>query len=137
MRTKSWASLLLLLPVIAAAQQSITLASGGTITASNSSARTVFKFRGPGSAKASVTVKRDGTVAAEAGPPNLKLIAEIAGSAILLTDTYPSRPGGLSYCQAGEEQFLRVFTISDKRPVETYQVKLASCWDNLELASPG
>ena len=43
----------------------------------------------------------------------------------------------MSYCQAGEERFLRVIEIASKRPTETYRVKLESCRDNIELASPG
>ena len=142
MQIRSWAKLqfsLLLLaiafPVVA--QQSIALASGKTITASVTTTQTILHIPGRHSTKLRIALQRDATIAKETRPPDLKLIAEIPNSAILLTDTYPSLPGGLSYCQAGEEQFLRVITTSGRRPVETYHLKLASCRDNIELADPG
>jgi hypothetical protein len=70
-------------------------------------------------------------------PTSVKVVAEVSGSALILTDTYVSLPGGMSYCQAGEERFLRIIAISGKKPVETYHVKIESCRDNVELASPG
>ena len=48
-----------------------------------------------------------------------------------------SRPGGLSYCQAGEERFLRVISIIRRPARETLRIKLESCRDNIELATPG
>jgi hypothetical protein len=43
----------------------------------------------------------------------------------------------MSYCQAGEEQFLRVIALADPPPRETLRIKTASCRGNIELASPG
>ena len=139
MRTRSWASLLLLaVPLPAAtAQRAIVLPGGGRITALVTPTATILRVRASRSPTGIVPLKRDGTVARLTRSPDLKLIAEIPGSAILLSDTYLSLPGGLSYCQSGEEQFLRVITTSGKRPVESYHVKLASCRDGIELASPG
>lgn len=139
MRIRSWVSLLLLAVWLQAAmaQQAIVLPGGGRMTASVTPAATILKVRVSRSPAVAVTLKRDATVAKGTRAVGLKLIAEISGSAILLSDTYPSQPGGLSYCQSGEEQFLRVITTSGKRPIETYHVKLASCRDGIELASPG
>jgi hypothetical protein len=83
----------------------------------------------------SVPVAIDATVSANPTPKNVKIIGEIKRTAIVALVTYPSRPGGTSLCQAGEEQFLRVLTL--KPPRETAYIKLASCRDNLELASQG
>jgi hypothetical protein len=142
MRIRSWlrvqlSFLLLAVALPAAAQQSITLASGKTITASVTSTQTILHLPGTHSRRPRVVLEHDATIAKGVPPSTLKLIAEVPGSAILLTDTYPSLPGGLSYCQAGEEQFLRVITTSGRRPIETYHIKLASCRDNIELAQPG
>jgi hypothetical protein len=97
----------------------------------------VFSIPKPGGGTSRLRVERDATVTEGVNPASLKLVAEIPGSALILTDTYPSIPQGMSYCQAGQEVFLRVVTVSGKRPVETYRTKLESCRDNIELASPG
>ena len=139
MQIKSWASLLLLaVAPLAAAQSSITLASGQTITARTTPTHTILTLQGSrGIAPQRLSLKRDETVASASPTPALKLVGEIPRSAVLLTDTYPSRPGGLSFCQAGEEQFLRVIDFTHKQPIEQYHVKLASCRANIELAQPG
>ena len=43
----------------------------------------------------------------------------------------------MSYCQAGEEQFLRVVALSALQPGEKSKTKIASCRDNIELAQKG
>jgi hypothetical protein len=135
MRIKFWANLLLFIAPLAMAQQPITLASGTTITASGTPKHTLLHLHG---AKQQVVfLQRDATIARGSISPKLKLLGELPDVAILLTDTYPSRPAGLSRCQAGEEQFLRVITTSGPRPVETLHLKLASCRDTIELADPG
>jgi hypothetical protein len=78
----------------------------------------------------------DSTVA-DVHPISVEKIAEKRGAALIFVDTYRSRAGGMSYCQAGEERFLRVFSIAQAPPRETYRVKLESCRQNIELASPG
>ena len=57
---------------------------------------------------------------------------------LLVRDSYPSRLNqGQGACGAGEEVFLRVLRLQP--PKQTLQLKLASCWQNLELdsAAPG
>jgi hypothetical protein len=60
-----------------------------------------------------------------------------APSVVAIVDTYPSLMGGMSYCQAGEEKFLRIFSTAKAKPAETFRLKVASCRDNLELADGG
>jgi hypothetical protein len=55
---------------------------------------------------------------------------------VVLVDSYPSIPGGLSMCQAGEERFLRVVASTGGKAEETFRLKVASCRENLELAAP-
>jgi hypothetical protein len=43
----------------------------------------------------------------------------------------------MSYCQAGEELFLRVVSVSAATALETSTTKIASCRDNLELGDRG
>lgn len=90
-----------------------------------------------GNAQSTVMLDRDATVAADAGPTRVDTIATIPGTAIVLVDKYPSIPGGLSYCQAGEEAFLRIISTNDGTATKRYDTKIASCRDNLELADPG
>ena len=78
----------------------------------------------------------DGTVAPGASPTDIKIVAELQGT-LLIVDTYASLPGGMSYCQAGEESFLRVVSTVSGVPEETTRVKLNSCRQNIELGSPG
>jgi hypothetical protein len=138
MRIKFWASVLLVTAAVrASTQQSVPLASGKLLTASVVNARTIFTVPKSAGGTYRLRVERDATVAADVAPASLRLVAEIPGSALILVDAYTSIPGGISYCQAGEESFLRVIAISGKHPVETYRTKLESCHDNLELASPG
>jgi hypothetical protein len=57
---------------------------------------------------------------------------------LLVRDSYPSRLNqGQGACGAGEEVFLRVLRLQP--PKQTLQLKLASCWQNLELdpSAPG
>ncbi len=63
-----------------------------------------------------LSVARDSTVSPKAKPTGIKVVGEIKGSVIILIDTYPSLPGGMSYCQAGEERFLRIFQYRESRP---------------------
>jgi len=85
----------------------------------------------------SVAVERDANVAKDATPEKIRIVGVIKGIAIILVDTYRSIPGGMSYCQAGSESFLRVVSIASKKPAETFHIKLESCRENIELASPG
>lgn len=141
MRIKFWASALLLAAAFSAvsvrAQQSLQLASGKVMTASAVNEQTIFVVPKLSGGTSQLHVERDAAVAPGQVPVSLKLVAEIPGSVLILVDAYPSIPGGMSYCQAGQESFLRVLSISGKRPTETYRTKLESCRDNLELASPG
>ncbi len=84
-----------------------------------------------------LSVARDATVSPKSKPSGVEIIGEIRGAAIILVDTYPSVPGGMSYCQAGEERFLRVLSIATKPPKETLGIKVESCRDNIELTPPG
>ncbi|MDB5902914.1 MAG: hypothetical protein JWM26_1792 [Betaproteobacteria bacterium] len=84
-----------------------------------------------------IQVTRDSTVSPTAQPSEVKLIGESKGVALVVVDSYPSRPGGMSLCQAGKERFLRIISLVQKAPEETFRVKLESCRDNIELASPG
>jgi hypothetical protein len=84
----------------------------------------------------SVAFDVDATVARGAAPTEVKVVAELDG-ALLVVDTYNSVPGGMSYCQAGEESFLRVLSTVAADPEETTRVKLSSCRQSIELESPG
>jgi len=115
----------------------VSVPTGNAISYPGESAKTPLKFRTREGTSYVVSVERDSTVSPRAKPSAITVVGEVKGSVVILIDTYPSIPGGLSYCQAGEERFLRVISISKEPPEETMRVKLASCRDNIELASPG
>ncbi len=135
MRIVFWVSLFLLATGVAAgADRKLELPSGKTLaySASDGCTKLVLPVH---SRKSEICLHRDDTVANNA-QVSIKLIAELP-NALILTDTYPSIPGGMSYCQAGEEVFLRVISLKGKHARETYHRKLSSCRGNLELADPG
>lgn len=51
---------------------------------------------------------------------------------IVLVDTVQSRPGGMSYCQAGEEATVRVLALTSVALIETAHWKLGRCIDEIE-----
>jgi len=67
---------------------------------------------------------------------DVQVVAEL-GSSVAVVDTYLSRPGGASYCQAGQERFLRILRLDDSEPQVTLRLKLSSCWQEIELIDPG
>ncbi len=133
-----WVSALALAGLLSAAPpDQIALPSGGTVRYSAAGSKTRFEIRTKRGRRYEVSVERDSMVSPKSGPVKVQLVGEIPGKALVLTDTYPSIPLGLSYCQAGEEQFLRVITLAHGRASETLHLKVASCRDDIELADPG
>lgn len=142
MRTTFFASTLLLaLACVAAAapqaQQTVVSPARTSIRYSARNSRTRFVIRTRAGESYSLLVKRDATISPAAAPSSVQVIGEINGSLIIIADTYPSISGGLSYCQAGEERFLRVISLTAKRPVERVKLKLESCREGLELDATG
>jgi hypothetical protein len=95
-----------------------------------------IQVRGQSGVSYSLLVDVDGNVAPRSAPTDVKVVGELEGT-LLIVDTYNSIPGGMSYCQAGEESFLRVISTASATPEETVRLKLNSCRQNIELASPG
>jgi hypothetical protein len=89
----------------------------------------------PSGKQVRIPVERDEYVRADAGF-DVQVLAEV-GSSLAVIDTYLSRPGGASYCQAGEERFLRILRLDDAGPQVTLRLKLASCWQDIELTDAG
>jgi hypothetical protein len=139
MRIAFWASALLLATIsCAAAQRPVAVSAGNLISyCTAESSKTRLEIRTREGARYIVSLERDSTVSRNVKPSDVTVVGEVQGSVVILVDTYPSIPGGLSYCQAGKERFLRVISISKKPPEETIRFKLASCRENIELASPG
>ncbi len=113
------------------------LPSGRTVRLSSGPETTTLTLSQAQGAPVSVELDRDQDVAPSAPLLDLAAIAEVEGRAFIITDGYPSVPGGLSYCRAGEEQFLRVLVVSGQLLRQMLRLKLASCRDNVELASDG
>ena len=102
----------------------------------------------PVSAQSASAVKRsplvlpvDATVVPSSVPVAARLVGEVPGEALIVTDAHASRPGGMGLCQSGTERFLRVLRTDQGGggggAKETYRVKLESCRDDIELATPG
>jgi len=120
-----------------APQGELTLPAGGVVHYSTVGSKTRLEIRTKSGRSYKLNLERDSDVAANQKSVKLQLVGEVADKALILADTYPSAPLGMSYCQAGEERFLRVLTFAGPRVSETLRVKLASCRDNVEVADPG
>lgn len=129
--------MVILISVPSQARQSVPFPGGGSISYSNRDGKTLFEICNRRGQHYVLNVDRDSTVASEVEPSDLMVVGTIKSSVIILVDTYPSVPGGMSYCQAGEERFLRVISMSKKTAIETLRIKAESCRNNIELASPG
>lgn len=117
--------------------KAVTLPSGRTVRLSSGPETTTLTLSQAQGAPVSVELDRDQDVAPSAPLLDLAAVAEVEGRAFIITDGYPSVPSGLSYCRAGEEQFLRVLAVSGQLLRQTLRLKLASCRNNVELASDG
>lgn len=153
MRIASWVSALVLAaaagcvgrppqpaPQPSAAPASAAAAAAVGFTLVGQGADTALSFQGAAGALGSLHLTRDAEVAPTAAPLRVERVGQIGQIkpvALIVLDTYPSIAGGMSYCQAGEEQFLRVIALADPPPRETLRIKTASCRGNIELASPG
>jgi hypothetical protein len=139
MRTAFCASALVLTSLACAATQrpgSVGLPAGGSVTYMAEQSQTRFDISASDH-DYTVRVHRDATVPAQAGPARVEIVADLPHRALVLIDTYASFPGGMSLCQSGEERFLRIISIVKERAETTFSTKLASCRDNIELATPG
>jgi hypothetical protein len=136
---RSHAFLIVLLSLAAspARSQSVSLPLGGNLVYSNVNASTQIAIQGREGQGQFLRLQRDANVPAGASPTALTVIGEIPNSAIVLVDKYHSAPGGLGMCKSGEESFLRIIATNKKQPIESLRIKLESCIDNIELASPG
>jgi len=140
MQIAFWASTLLVTTLSAANSvgcNSVNIPSGGTIHYSTVAGKTRLNMQTPKRLRSSINLKRDQTISPKIAPSKLTIIGDINGAVIIFIDAYPSIPGGMSYCQAGEEKFLRIVSFSKRIAIETSLVKLESCRENIELASPG
>ena len=138
MRTACWLSLALLCRAVpVSAQGTVSLPSGGMVHYSTEDSHTRLAIQARRAKPITLHLDRDRFVLPGADALNVRVIGEVKHRAIVLTDTYPSRPAGMSLCQAGEERFLRVITVSHHTARETLRLKLESCRENLELASRG
>jgi hypothetical protein len=111
----------------------ITLASGGTLRYSTERNSTRVELR---PSKAQVLLPRDETIAPGSPVQGFELLAQKPSGVYVITDRYASRPGPMSYCQSGQEQFVRVLKRS-RGLRQTFSRKVQSCRSNLELGPAG
>lgn len=108
-----------------------------SITAAVRQSQTQLVIRTRAGRRYSLLVSRDSTVSTAVKPKEVRIIGDIDEQTIIVKDVYPSIPKGMSFCQAGEESFLRVISLTAKPPRETLKLKLESCRESLELDSEG
>ncbi|HMJ62759.1 MAG TPA: hypothetical protein VK493_13395 [Bryobacteraceae bacterium] len=120
----------------------IALASGDMLRYSTERGKTLVELRPAKktAAKTQILLSRDETVAPASPIQNFELLAEKPSGVYVLTDRYASRPGPMSYCQAGQEQFVRVLVglrVRSRGLRETFSLKVQSCRSNLDLGPAG
>lgn len=120
---------------VAQAQNSIPLPDNATLSYAPHGTKTRFELRAGAGKPDVLDLARDATVPANASPTKVELLVAAPETAYVLADTYASRAGGMSNCQTGEERFLRVISIARQPARETLRIKLASCLDNIALAT--
>lgn len=132
-------NLLLAIFLYASAQlhDSVASSESNFICYSSKNAKTRLEYHVHKGKSYVVWLSRDTTVSPDTEPTGVDVVGEVKGVAVILTDTYPSIPGSMSYCQAGEERFLRIISIFKKPAEEVFHLKVESCRDDIELASPG
>jgi hypothetical protein len=135
MRTRSFLSLLVGALLLAGQPQNpgnaIRLASGGVLRYQTRPNGTLVRIAGQ-----QTLLPRDQTVAPGSPVADFNMLGEKASRIYVVTDSYASKPGSMHYCQAGQEQFVRVLARGSGLQL-TFSLKVASCIGNLELGSPG
>ena len=126
---------LLSFPSAVAQRQTLAVGPGKTLSCRALSASTVCTLGSKGKQSRRLVLRRDATVQRGA-VPTLKLIGTRADGFVMV-DSYASASAGLGMCQAGTESFLRVFSLRASGPVQTFETKLESCRENVELALDG
>ncbi|MET0384609.1 MAG: hypothetical protein ABW321_01560 [Polyangiales bacterium] len=106
----------------------------GKVSSATHAGTTVLRIE-RGAQPVDVAVERDASVAAETPAARVDVIGW-TDQAVVVVDTYPSVPGGMSLCQAGEERFLRVVALSERSARLTQSLKLESCRQSIELQAP-
>jgi hypothetical protein len=121
----------------AAARSIVATAPDGSATPLTASARgrtMIFTLAGV-ARPLRVPLGRD--IAANDSRHSVTLLVSPAPGQVLVIDTYASAPQSLARCQAGEELFMRLLDFAAARPAQTWQLKIASCIDTLELSDSG
>ncbi len=130
-------TMVIFISVSSEARQFANLSDGGSIFYSTRNGKSLLVITNQRGRLYTIKVNRDSTISSTTEPSDVSVVGTIRNSVVLLIDTYPSVPGGMSYCQAGKERFLRIISMYKKRAVETLRVKVESCRENIELGSPG
>jgi hypothetical protein len=124
MRTVFWASC-----VVAATLQCVPLA----ITAKELSSGNLI-FADSSGARHTLRVISDQFAAPGVPAQEVQVIAEKAASRFVIVDSFASKSGPMSSCQAGFERTLRIVRVHRGIASQVRQMKVASCHTGLELA---
>lgn len=116
----------------------IALASGGSLrySTNRNSTRVEIRPSKRAATQAQILLPRDETIAPASPVQSFELLGQKPSGVFVITDRYASRPGPMSYCQSGQEQFVRVLKRS-RGLRQTFSLKVQSCRSNLELGPAG
>jgi hypothetical protein len=109
--------------------------SSPALSLTHKAGKAALEIRFPHSKVQILPLKTDASVNPQTANATVELVASVSNKTLIIQDTHASRPGPLSMCQAGQESFLRVIRLAPLG--EILSLKLASCRDDIELASPG
>jgi hypothetical protein len=96
-----------------------------------------FELRGKSKRKKIIILPMEKDVSLKGNPHNVRVLANSSSLQMLIFDQYGSKVQGMSRCQAGEELFIRLLNFAATPPKQIWQMKIASCLDNLELSDAG
>jgi hypothetical protein len=68
---------------------------------------------------------------------SITVLATPVPQQLLVIHTFASAPHPLARCRAGEEMFMRLLDFAAAKPMQAWQLKIASCIDTLELSEAG
>ncbi len=97
----------------------------------------IFEMRDKSSAVTRLTLPLPANISLAAGARHLTMLSLPAEKQMLLLDSYASKPQSMSRCQAGAEVYARLLDFTGAKAAQLWQLKVASCLDNLELADGG
>ncbi len=97
----------------------------------------IFEMRDKNAKAARLILPLPADISVSAGARHLTVLSPPDDKQMLVLDSHASKPQSMSRCQAGAEVYARLLDFTGAKAAQLWQLKVASCLDNLELADGG